>query len=192
MTHADAFLQDIIAHPADDTPRLVFADWLDDNGQPERAEFIRIQCQQSSLIASGYLCSYDPHCKVCVLRRRQEKLLTHDNFNRWIVQLPIKIVQNFRRGFVSAVTLPWESWRTHGTTLVHAAPLEHVTLSDATGYSAQVHQSGKPSWLFHGVTPNGIFWPKDFDAPMHQLFETQQAAIDALSDCCLTWAKKQP
>src|SRR5262245_58187386 len=37
------FLADILEHPEDDTPRLVYADWLDDHGQPERAEFIRAQ-----------------------------------------------------------------------------------------------------------------------------------------------------
>lgn len=40
-----AFFADILAHPEDDTPRLVYADWLEDNGQPERAEFIRIQIE---------------------------------------------------------------------------------------------------------------------------------------------------
>jgi uncharacterized protein (TIGR02996 family) len=38
------FLQDIIEHPDDDTPRLIYADWLDEHGQAERATFIRTQC----------------------------------------------------------------------------------------------------------------------------------------------------
>ena len=29
--------------PHDDAPRLVLSDWLDDHGEPERAEFIRAQ-----------------------------------------------------------------------------------------------------------------------------------------------------
>lgn len=37
------FLAAIVAAPDDDTPRLVFADWLDENGDPDRAEFIRLQ-----------------------------------------------------------------------------------------------------------------------------------------------------
>jgi uncharacterized protein (TIGR02996 family) len=41
---AEPFLAAIIADPADDTPRLVFADWLQENGDEDRAEFIRIQC----------------------------------------------------------------------------------------------------------------------------------------------------
>jgi uncharacterized protein (TIGR02996 family) len=39
-----AFLAAIHADPGDDTPRLVYADWLQENGQPELAEFIRLQC----------------------------------------------------------------------------------------------------------------------------------------------------
>lgn len=41
MTTSDALLAAVLANPADDLPRLVYADWLDENGQPERAEFIR-------------------------------------------------------------------------------------------------------------------------------------------------------
>lgn len=33
----------IIENPDDDLPRLALADWLDENGQPERAELIRVQ-----------------------------------------------------------------------------------------------------------------------------------------------------
>jgi uncharacterized protein (TIGR02996 family) len=45
-----AFLDDILDHPDDDTPRLVYADWLSDRGERDdeaRAEFIRIQCRQA-------------------------------------------------------------------------------------------------------------------------------------------------
>jgi uncharacterized protein (TIGR02996 family) len=46
---ADAFLADICAHPEDDAPRLVYADWLDDHGDADRAEFIRIQCRLAGM-----------------------------------------------------------------------------------------------------------------------------------------------
>ncbi len=38
-----AFLADICQHPADDTPRLIYADWLEDHGDHDRANFIRQQ-----------------------------------------------------------------------------------------------------------------------------------------------------
>lgn len=43
MSDFDALLQAVCDNLADDTPRLVFADWFEDRGEPERAEFIRLQ-----------------------------------------------------------------------------------------------------------------------------------------------------
>ena len=40
-----AFVHAIADEPGDDTPRLAYADWLDEHDQPARAEFIRIQCE---------------------------------------------------------------------------------------------------------------------------------------------------
>src|SRR5262249_46661842 len=40
----DGLWQAIVDDPDDDLPRLVYADWLEENGQPERAELIRLQC----------------------------------------------------------------------------------------------------------------------------------------------------
>jgi uncharacterized protein (TIGR02996 family) len=49
MTDRDALHRSIIAHPADDTPRLVYADWLEENGCAEEAEFIRIECRLEAI-----------------------------------------------------------------------------------------------------------------------------------------------
>jgi uncharacterized protein (TIGR02996 family) len=43
MSDEAALLHAIYANHDDDTPRLVYADWLDEHDQPERAEFIRVQ-----------------------------------------------------------------------------------------------------------------------------------------------------
>lgn len=45
MTDHPGFLADIIANPNDDVARLVYADWLDDRGESERAAFIRAQVE---------------------------------------------------------------------------------------------------------------------------------------------------
>jgi uncharacterized protein (TIGR02996 family) len=41
---AEALLRAIVRHPDDDTPRLVYADWLQENGRAEEGEFLRVQC----------------------------------------------------------------------------------------------------------------------------------------------------
>lgn len=45
---------DVIAHPGDDAPRLIFADWLEDQGDGARAEFVRVQCELCRLDAAGH------------------------------------------------------------------------------------------------------------------------------------------
>ena len=45
----DALLAAILERPHDDLPRLAYADWLDDHGDPPRAEFIRVQCALAPL-----------------------------------------------------------------------------------------------------------------------------------------------
>ena len=56
------------ARPADDLPRLVLADWLDENGQPERAEFVRVQVEVSHPTADGE--------RMAALKKREADLLT--------------------------------------------------------------------------------------------------------------------
>ena len=43
-----AFLEDARERPDDDTSRLVLADYLEEYGDPDRAEFIRLQCRLSA------------------------------------------------------------------------------------------------------------------------------------------------
>lgn len=50
MSDEDAFLAAIAAAPADDTPRLVYADWLDDHADP-RAEYVRLEVERHRLTA---------------------------------------------------------------------------------------------------------------------------------------------
>jgi uncharacterized protein (TIGR02996 family) len=45
MTDADALFRSILAYPDDDAPRLIYADWLDEHGDPDRAAFIRAQVE---------------------------------------------------------------------------------------------------------------------------------------------------
>jgi uncharacterized protein (TIGR02996 family) len=51
MNDHGAFLERIRQEPNDDLHRLVYADYLDDCGQPERAMLIRFQCEQARLQA---------------------------------------------------------------------------------------------------------------------------------------------
>jgi uncharacterized protein (TIGR02996 family) len=45
MTDRETLLRGVSENPDDDAPRLVYADWLDEHGDPRQAEFIRVQIQ---------------------------------------------------------------------------------------------------------------------------------------------------
>jgi len=90
MSDAPALLAAIRAAPDDDAPRLVYADWLDEHAQPERAEFIRVQCALAR--------TADP-----ALRCREAELLAahHDAIAGPFAAPDVRYV--FRRGFITAI-----------------------------------------------------------------------------------------
>jgi uncharacterized protein (TIGR02996 family) len=48
MSNLLALIRYCKENPDDDIPRLVLADWMEEHGDPERAEFIRLQCAMSA------------------------------------------------------------------------------------------------------------------------------------------------
>lgn len=71
MTERDQLLRRILDDPADDGARLVYADWLDEHGENERAEFIRVEIE----LADTGLTECD-----------QKVVKTRDDERRWQVQ----------------------------------------------------------------------------------------------------------
>ena len=59
MSMRRAFLDSIIEAPDDDVPRLVFADWLEDNGDPPRGQFIHAQIRGDQKRADGLLAEHE-------------------------------------------------------------------------------------------------------------------------------------
>lgn len=97
MTYDDAFLHAILASPDDDTPRLIYADWLDERGDP-RGEFIRIQCLLAMMSAEDKRRS--------VLEQRERDLLARHQ-DRWLGGVrPLLSGWTFRRGFLDTISVP--------------------------------------------------------------------------------------
>jgi uncharacterized protein (TIGR02996 family) len=49
MSDGDALLRSVLGASSAGATRLVYADWLDENGEGERAEFVRVQCKLECL-----------------------------------------------------------------------------------------------------------------------------------------------
>src|SRR5262245_38343641 len=123
MTHADAFLQDILAHPDDDAPRLIFADWLEEQGDANsvaRAEFIRVQW----VLAAGQL----PETRRTELERRQQQIL--DQWGKEWVRPIRRLVRSweFHRGFIDEVGMLAPTFLKHAGQLFRRAPIQHLAL----------------------------------------------------------------
>lgn len=88
MVSEQAFIQAILSDPDADTPRLMFANWLEDDGDSDRAEFIRLQCALARLPYD------DDHCSD--LQAREFRLLSR-NFTAWAEQ---QRNVGFHRGFL--------------------------------------------------------------------------------------------
>jgi uncharacterized protein (TIGR02996 family) len=91
-THHDVFLQDILATPGDDTPRLIYADWLEDNGDLPRSEFIRVQCRLTRLSPAEHPPEW----------RQREQFLLGRHGALWRRNVPAWLRSGvvFRRGFI--------------------------------------------------------------------------------------------
>jgi uncharacterized protein (TIGR02996 family) len=120
---AKGFLDDIVANIDDMVPRLVYADWLEENGQDDRAEFIRVQIQRSRLPA------WDA-AQVRLRLREQALLQLHGE--EWLAELPaIEGVkwEGFRRGIVAEVSFAsFEAMRASAHACRAVAPVEAVTV----------------------------------------------------------------
>lgn len=143
MSDQDAFMRSIIENPDDDQIRLVFADWLEENGQPERAEFIRLQCK----LAACEICNpeeadaWDWSCGHRPARRRERELL---DVHKWDWMPPFLRVAaeragsyrelaagrlGWRRGFVESISCRWDGWLACAEEILAATPLREVTLA---------------------------------------------------------------
>jgi uncharacterized protein (TIGR02996 family) len=128
MSMKQAFFRAVIESPDDDAPRLVYADWLDDNGDPARAEFIRLQVQEWALTHG--------QCGSPFSRRIQE--LFWPNRDRWLrEELPAWLHREhyieFRRGFVEGVGTTALRLVEKAEELWQAAPVRKLNLRAAGG-----------------------------------------------------------
>jgi uncharacterized protein (TIGR02996 family) len=118
-----ALLAEVLAHPADDAPRLAYAKWLKANGQADRAEFIKVQCDRAAKDR------FDPARERL---EKKEKSLLKKNEAKWLAELPEwarKGGPRFRRGFVGIVRCALDAFVTGADELVRVTPVDGIELS---------------------------------------------------------------
>jgi uncharacterized protein (TIGR02996 family) len=124
MSEEAAFLATIRERPDDDGPRLIFADFLDERGDP-RGAFIRIQCALARMSVD------DP--RRAELTDREQALLDA-NRSRWAAPFRgLASVTAIRRGFVEDVNIEARVFLLRAGELFELAPIRHVNLLDVAG-----------------------------------------------------------
>lgn len=129
-----AFLAAIYESPEDDAPRLVYADWLEEFGQPERADLIRLECR----MAKGEPYSSDEDDRAFDLVEEHSKA--------WTAHLPQaeSVTWQFHRGFPEELQIEvaflldrWHVWA--------AVPhVRYLTLQNTTTY--HLRSFAEQSW----------------------------------------------
>lgn len=126
------------ARPADDLPRLVLADWLDENGQPERAEFVRVQVELSHPTADAK--------RTAELRGRERELLAA-NVREWSGELYQAVGELVSSGEAEAIGAgPFKRWQKEGKSGVWNYPRGLMTFSSVRQFE-QLGSSRVVSWL---------------------------------------------
>ena len=162
------FLAKIIAEPAEDTHRLVFADWLDERGDRPRAEFVRVQVELARLDADGPVRTplWD-----ALSARERDLFLGWAGW--WVRPLPVRgavalshpdctvtcgvanpVVYTFRRGFVSTVRCAAADWLSRGDAVRAAHPVTRVTLTTAPDF-----EGVEDGFVLHGDPARAAFAP---------------------------------
>jgi len=128
-----AFFDRIRDEPGEDGPRLIFADWLDEDGQPDRAEFIRLQC------ALARLPEDDPRRPEI---RERERILADEHKEIWKQKLaPFVADSEFRRGVIDSVSVDVRQFLTSGSAIFDFAPVRKVRFLNVGEQMARLVQS---------------------------------------------------
>jgi uncharacterized protein (TIGR02996 family) len=128
-----AFIKAIRAHPEDDVPRLVYADWLEEHGNPIRAEFIRVQCELASTP------EHDPRYRI--LEDREHEILSEyePQFlgSGWPKDWPLGPSEwSWRRGFLDDVTINFGNLLNAGYLSEH--PVRSLSISSDFGQPTEL------------------------------------------------------
>jgi uncharacterized protein (TIGR02996 family) len=148
MTDRDAMLRAIAANPDDDTPRLIYADLLDELGgavNVARARFIRLQIETHREPGEpDGVWPFEPEEtfeseEALKQKRAQTQVLAHRYHREWLLEFPTwcnpmfgllgqTVVDLYSRGFVERVTTKVKPLVLRGAELFDVVPVRELEL----------------------------------------------------------------
>ena len=136
MSDEAALLRAIRTNPDEDTPRLVYADWLQEHDAPERAEFIRVQCALAQL---------EPWTERAVDLSIRERQLLHEHRDSWIAELPLFarlrsdrfLRSRFHRGFPYSLACTATQYLKNASEVARESVIQEWTLDNFVAGAAE-------------------------------------------------------
>lgn len=186
MNDGEHLLAAIIANPADDAVRLIFADWLEEQGHGERAEFIRLGFELETALKgcqhTGYMSvNRCGECEFCTI---WDRLRITFPFVNWIERSGPLVhrfhgvyygaepngvpILYFRKGFPEIVHCPLDVWLkpvegypSLGACIVSKCPIRKVVASDKRPSHFPLITHGdqweaKPGWEAASALASGM------------------------------------
>ncbi len=169
MRHTTAFLHEIRNNKHDDLPRLVFADYLEETGDPHdraRAEFIRLGVELAKLKDHPDRATREPEIvarikAICGEIGRAEALfvLSGTKSSDWSnyrpegsgrLEIATLLPRYFFRGFVREVVMSHDAFLKNAESIFRENPVEKVTLTDR-----EPHRFDSPSGTFGWLLAEG-------------------------------------
>lgn len=133
LSTLDGLLPAVLRDPADDAARLIVADALEEAGQAERAEFIRVEIAMARFGVANALTAGElntPGNRAHALARRRHELLNR-NLGPWTRAADCATARGrFRRGFIEVISLPTADFLRRARALFGAHPITDVELPD--------------------------------------------------------------
>jgi uncharacterized protein (TIGR02996 family) len=149
-------LEDIAREPDNYALRSIYADWLEDNDQQEKAGYIRWALAHPNVTAVCLCVGLRDRCFACTLYADQLHSIPRrkDNETHYVIQ----------RGMVEEVRIAHDQWCDLGVRLVMTLPLKRVLIYDrvpcnagTSGYHWHTSDTTARAGVHRGFAPYGYF-----------------------------------
>lgn len=171
-----AFLDAICEQPHDDTARLVYADWLTEQGRSDRAEFVRVEVELARTPPDTD--SAERRRRV-LLERRAELLKRHKA--AWLAPFaPFAKESSFERGFVQDLEVPAHVFVQNAEKWFALTPLTRVKIN--TCFELNWNGHGRTWWTASLLTSPHLSRLESLDLETLHLREADLAELTAQPD----------